>query len=99
MAIQIVDTEAIAATAMVISAANTNMDNAFEAVRRLGGQLDDSWNSAAGSVATSALYQLFRGQEARSACLLNHANILQQVVAPGFEQCEQTNVLLADQFL
>lgn len=99
MSIQKVNTEAIAAAASAIASANANINSSFDELRNAGSDMAGSWNSRAGSAAETTLYQLFKGNEARSAVMQNYLNILQQVVNPGYESGETENTKLADQFL
>ena len=99
MPMQKVNTDAIAATASRISAANSAMNSAFDPVVSGKRTLDSSWNSAAGDTAKELLDQLLQGNAARSAVLQNFASTLQQVVTPGYDQGETQNTKLADLFL
>lgn len=98
MAIQKVNTEAVAAAAAAITSANNHINAAFDAVRSAGSDLQTQWNSRAGSAAQDLIYRLFKGNDSRSAILQNYANTLQQVVTPGYVQSETTNAKLADLF-
>lgn len=98
MSLQKVNTEAIAATAAQISAADSAMNQAFESVVSQKSSLEGAWNSPAGETAAVILNQLLQGSEARSAVMHNFAAVLQQVVSPGYDQGETHNAKLADLF-
>ncbi|MBQ7015851.1 MAG: hypothetical protein IJN10_02680 [Firmicutes bacterium] len=99
MAIQKVNTDGILSAASSLSLCNANMNDAFAVLRSAGHTMENSWNSRAGSAAASLMYQLFNGNEARSAVLQNYVNLLQQAVAPGYVESESVNTKLSDQFL
>lgn len=99
MAIQKVNTDGILAAANTLSASNAAMNDAFNVLRSAGYTMENSWNSRAGTAAASLMYQLFNGNEARSAVLQNYVNLLQQSVTPGYVNAETVNTKLSDQFL
>lgn len=99
MAIQKVDTEAIALAASAIATAGANVTTEFQNVRNAGNTMISNWNSKAGTAAQTLMYELFAGSEAQASVLQNYANVLQQVVNPGYVESETANTTLADQFL
>lgn len=99
MSIQKVNTEAIAAAASAVNAANARINSEFDRVRSAGTAMDNAWNSRAGNAARDLMYELFKGNESRSAVLQNYANTLHQVVTPGYDSSESENTKLADLFL
>ncbi|MBQ7016707.1 MAG: hypothetical protein IJN10_07130 [Firmicutes bacterium] len=99
MAIQKVNTDGILNAAASLSLCNANMDEAFASLYKTGTTMENNWNSKAGSAASSLLYQLFNGNQARSTVLQNYVNLLQQSVSPGYVNSETINTKLADQFL
>ena len=99
MAIQKVNTDGILAAASSLAACNASMNDSFAVLRSLGHTMENSWHSRAGTAAASLMYQLFNGNEARSAVLQNYVNLLQQAVAPGYINSETVNTKLSDQFL
>ena len=99
MALQKVNTEAIAAMAQAIATANDSINSSFETLRNQGGEMESSWKSKAGSLAVTMMHELFNGNEARSVVLENYVNYLNKMVNPGYIASEEQNTSLADQFL
>lgn len=99
MSIQKVNTEAIAAAAAAINSANARLNGEFDRVRAAGMSMDNAWNSRAGNAAQNLMYELFKGNDSRSAVLQNYADTLLKVVDPNYTQSESANSKLADLFL
>lgn len=99
MALQKVNTEAIASMATDIANANQKMNEAFSRVEIDGKNMDTRWNSKAGTQAATIMYNLFKGNEARSAVLENYVTFLQQFINPSYTAAEEQNTKLSDQFL
>ena len=94
-----VNAESIESMAAAIYIANDNINGSFEALKIKGKELDNCWNSKAGSQAATLMHQLFKGNEARSAVLRNHVDYLRYVVNSGYMSAEECNTSLADRFL
>lgn len=99
MALQKVNTDAINQMATAISTTNANLNSAFSDLYTDGKNMDAHWNSSAGNAATTLMYSLFKGNEARSAVLENYIVFLRQYVTQGYIAAEEQNTKLADQFL
>lgn len=93
-----VNTEGIADAISRLRTANDNINNSFDSLKKKSSQLERSWNSAAGSVAVTIMYELFKGGETRSSVIQNYINLLEQQVNPGYFEAEKTNKTLADMF-
>ena len=96
---QKVNTESISAMANAISSTNTTLNSEFYNVQTAGNTMGANWNSDAGSLAISKMYQLFRGNEERSAVMENHANFLRNLVVTNYNASETENTKLSDLFL
>lgn len=96
---QKVNTTAIENMAGAISNANDNINQSFEQLKNKGADMENSWNSGAGSKAVTLMHALFSGNESRSAVLENHSAFLRNLVNPGYIDAETANTSLADQFL
>ena len=99
MPMQKVNTMQISAIANAISSANSTLDAEFSNVQSAGQNMASNWNSEAGRSAITKMYELFRGNEARSTILENHVNYLQQTVVVNYNSAEQSNNELSDLFL
>lgn len=99
MSIHKINTDGITVAATKIIQADDNINTAFKAVVTHGRNLENTWNSKAGTIASQLFDKLLQGNTSRSAVLQNHASTLQQVVAPNYVQSETTNKKLADLFL
>lgn len=99
MSMQKVNTESISAMANAISTTNTTLNSEFYTVQTAGNTMDANWNSDAGGLAISKMYQLFRGNEERSAVMENHANFLRNLVVTNYNASETENTKLSDLFL
>ena len=95
---QLVDTDQIRASAQSLRRINEQINSAFEQMRKETCGLDQDWQSAAGEAAMTAMYTLFRNQEARDKVLRNYIQMLEQQIQPGYVQAETANLSLADQF-
>lgn len=98
MAKQVVNTDRIMYAASQLRTADNNINNEFRNLQIKGKQLESNWKSAAGSVAQTTMYQLFRNSEVRSSVLQNYINMLEQQVSPGYIGAETANKKLADSF-
>ena len=96
---QKVNTVAIETMAGAISTANNNINQSFENLKTKGREMDNAWNSGAGSKAVTMMHDLFKGNEARSTVMENYVVFLRNVVNPGYNSAEEANTSLADQFL
>ena len=99
MAKQAVDTERVTASAAKIRTADNAINSAFKTLQNKAKQLDNSWNSAAGTTAKTTMYQLFQSGAERSKVLQNYVNMLTQQVNPGYADAETANTTLADKFM
>lgn len=99
MALQKVNTEAINQMAAAIADANANLNDAVSDLYTDGKNMDANWDSKAGSAAVTLMYDLFKGNEARSVVLENYVAFLRQYVTQGYTAAEDQNTKLADQFL
>ena len=95
---QMVDTERLQAGAQSLRRINDQLNSAFDQMKKGTSSLEEDWRSAAGEQAVTAMYELFRGQEARDTVLRNYIQMLEQQVQPGYVQAETANRSLADQF-
>ena len=95
---QEIDTEKVASASNKIKTANNAINTEFRALQNKAKQLDNNWDSAAGETARTAMYQLFKNSEARSAVLENYADTLEQLINPNYIHAENANTKLADQF-
>ena len=98
MAKQVVDTDRIRDAASKLRTADSNMNNEFRVLQNRAKQLDTNWRGAAATVAQTAVYRLFQGNEVRSSVLRNYINMLEQQVNPGYTEVETANKKLADSF-
>ncbi len=95
---QSIDTGKVTSTAQMLRTVNRNLDGAFSSMQRTAKGIERDWRSRAGTMAQTALYELFRNNSARSAVLQNYINLLEQAVVPGYNNAENVNTRLADQF-
>lgn len=95
---QTIDTEKVTSTVQTLQTANRNINNSFSSMQRAASRIEQDWSSQAGSLAHTALYNLFQNSSARSAVLQNYINLLEQAVVPGYTNAEDVNRRLADQF-
>lgn len=98
MAIQTVDTDKVAQTALKLRKADDNINNKFCNLQNETKKLEKIWKGAAGTAAQTTIYRLFQNNEARSAVLRNYINLLEQQVSPGYTKAETVNKKLADSF-
>lgn len=98
MSEQSINLENVSIAISGLRTANENINNAFRAVETAAKRLDSNWNSRAGSLANTSMYQLLENNTARSTILQNYVNLLEQQVNPGYRSAEETNIKLADQF-
>jgi len=98
MAKQVVNTDRIASSASKLRAVNSAINNEFRTLQNKALQLDNNWKSAAGNVAKTTMYELFKSNDVRSSVLQNYINTLEQLVNPGYIDAETTNTKLADKF-
>jgi len=98
MAKQEINTDRVTSAATKLNTANSNINTAFGTLQNKAKQLDSDWNSAAGGIAQTTMYQLFKNSEARSAVLQNYINLLEQLVNPLYIETEAVNTKLADKF-
>lgn len=99
MAVQKVNTEGIGITVSTLTSTNSNINIAFENMKKTCSNIEGTWNSRAGDKAVNQMYQIFKGNEARSSVMQNYIALLQQIVTPGYIQGENENSKLADMFL
>lgn len=95
---QLVNTEGIAAAAVKLRNINNNISSQFDTLTKKAKSLETDWNSPAGSLACSKMYELFKNSEIRYSVIQNYINLLEQQVKPSYESAEETNTTLADQF-
>lgn len=95
---QLVDTEGIYAAAVKLRNTNDDINGQFDVLIQKAKSLETDWNSAAGSLACSKMYELFKNSEIRYSVIQNYINMLEQQVNPGYESAEEANTTLADQF-
>jgi hypothetical protein len=99
MAKQTINTENVASSAGKLRTANNNINCEFEKMQGKAKLLDnENWKSAAGEAARTKMYELFKGNEPRSAVLQNYVEMLEQQVNPNYIATESTNTKLADKF-
>lgn len=98
MSKQLVDTDRLRIGADALNWLNGQIRDAFVQMEKAAGQLETSWQSAAGAQAVTTMYTLFRGQEERDKVLRNYIQMLEAQVQPGYVQAETANLSLADQF-
>lgn len=94
----IVNTDGITDAATKLRTVNNNINAGFNSVMKAGQRLESNWNSAAGSEASTRMYLLFKGSETRSAVIQNYINMLEQQIAPGYINTEETNTSISDMF-
>ena len=95
---QLVNTEGISTAAVRLRNANDNISSKFDTLTKKAKALESDWNSSAGSLACSKMYELFKLSETRYSVIQNYINMLEQQVNPGYESAEKANKTLADQF-
>ncbi len=95
---EVVNTDGIASAAVKLRSVNDNINGRFDTLKNKAKQLESNWNSAAGSAASTIMYQLFKMGETRSYVIQNYINMLEQQVNPGYSETENVNKSLADQF-
>lgn len=95
---QTVNTEGISAAIMQLKSANQNIDSGMDSVIKNAKQLEQSWQSPAGTAACTLMYEVFGGNNSRSAVIQNYINLLDQQVNPGYSEAESVNTSLADMF-
>ena len=95
---QLVDTQGISTAAVKLRNINDNISSHFDTLAKKAKFLETDWNSAAGSLACSKMYELFKNSEIRYSVIQNYINMLEQQVNPGYESAEEANTTLADQF-
>lgn len=94
----IVNADGITATAAKLRNVNNNINNSFNSLTKSAGRLENNWKSEAGSKASTLMYQLFKGNETRSAVIQNYINMLEQQVTLGYIAAEEANTTIADMF-
>lgn len=95
---ELINTEGVAASAANLKRVNENIKRSFDQLTGKARSLESDWNSKAGSIACSKMYELFKISGTRYSVIQNYVNILEQQVDPGYENTEQVNSSLADQF-
>lgn len=95
---QLINTQEIITAATELRNANDNISSKFRIVTEKADLLKNDWNSSAGDVAFSKMYQLFNYSETRYSVIQNYINVLEQQVNPNYQNAEETNKTLADQF-
>lgn len=95
---QLVNTEGISTAATKLRNVNENISGKFDTLTKKAKSLESDWNSAAGSLACSKMYELFKLDETRYSVIQNYINMLEQQIDPNYESAEETNTTLADQF-
>lgn len=95
---QLVNTEGISTAATKLRTVNDNISGKFDTLTKKARVLESDWNSSAGSLACSKMYELFKLNETRYSVIQNYINMLEQQVDPNYESAEEANKTLADQF-
>lgn len=95
---QFVNTEGIATAATKLRNTNENISSEFNTLAKKAKSLESDWNSAAGNIACSKMYELFKNSETRYSVIQNYINMLEQQINPSYEGGEDANKTLADQF-
>ncbi len=95
---QLVNTEGISTAATKLRNVNDNISDEFDTLTKKAKLLESDWKSAAGSLACSKMYELFKYSEVRYAVIQNYINTLEQQVNPNYESAEDSNTKLADKF-
>lgn len=95
---QVVDSEQINAAASTLRTANDTINHEFQNMRNKTRCMEQEWHSIAASAAVTALYEIFQGNESRSAVLQNYVNLLSQQINPDYQSIESANTKLADYF-
>lgn len=96
--LQLVNTDGIEAAAIRLNDLNDQISGDFDAMVKQANRLETDWKSAAGSLACTKMYELFKNSEVRYSVLKNYVNMLNQQVSPGYKSAENANTTLADQF-
>lgn len=95
-----VNTDAVVSAAGKIRSCNNTMRNSFSNVENTITKLDSSWD---GSVAVMAINKFNQIRvdfcDSRYKVMDNYVNFLLQQVGQGYEQTQNANKSLADQFM
>ncbi len=95
---QLVNTEGISTAAVKLRSTNDNINSKFDTLTKKASSLESDWNSSAGSLACSKMYELFKLSEVRYSVIQNYVNMLEQQIDPNYNSTEEANTTLADQF-
>lgn len=95
---QLVNTDGISTAAAKLRNANDNISSKFDTLAKRAKSLESDWNSSAGGLACSKMYELFKTSEIRYSVIQNYINMLEQQVNPSYQSAEEANTTLADQF-
>lgn len=94
-----INTDAVRGLAEKISNGNNSIQTAFDIAVNAANALPNSWSGAASGHA-NASFAAIRDKyySARYQGIKNYANILKGQMAGGYEETENSNISLADQF-
>lgn len=98
MAKQSITIEKVHSVAADLKSANDIINDAFQRMERSAAALGKDWKSSAGAAAQTKLYEIFKGNAARSSVLAGYRAVLERAVAPEYMSAESINSRLADQF-
>ena len=95
-----ISTDAAVAAAAAIRTLNQDMQSEFEAVKNAVDRLDGVWDGQAAGKAVSGFKQ-FQAEypAARYQVVENLANFLLQQVGQGYQNTEEVNTTIADDFM
>ena len=94
-----INTDAVIATAEEVKQLNAEMRDGFTEVQQAITRLNNSWDGSASEAAISKFNEMKeKFCDARYNVLDNYANFLLNQVGEGYNQTENVNISLADQF-
>lgn len=94
-----VDTQRIAAFAQQIYEINNTIDDDFAVfLKRALAAFEENWRSYAGDKAASLAYELNNLNETRSEVLKGYGDFVLKQVVEAYENVEDVNITIADQF-
>ncbi|MBR5969768.1 MAG: hypothetical protein IK016_05400 [Lachnospiraceae bacterium] len=98
MARQQINTEQVAGTINQMNLAEQNINGRFERLQQKMSDLEFDWKSNAAQTAMTMMYEITKGNNARSSVMQNYIRMLTAQVNPGYIQVENVNTSLSDLF-